>query len=380
MEWPFSMAAGEQPMMKTRKVMVCASAVVIAALFPPASLRAQNVPFFEQWNAATSTWFILLSPGQCRATSNVANTGAMDGKALQLMVAANAPAGAGRGPEVETKTLYLYGTYSARLKTVDCTGQPDAGIVTGLFTYFNDGTDRNGDGLPDNSEIDFEWLGAEPQTVYLTMWTDYRDSDAKHKRVARKINLSTGTIEYCYYAESFGGTTVPLTGLENQPATVQAIAGYNSAMAYYEYAFTWSPSRVTWWLVTPDSGKKIVLWDYQGNAARIPARSAYCMINAWHTNNWTPDSRPTAILPPSSPVSAFVDWARFDTSSSAGVRHCPQAVLPAGRRSQAAAIFDCKGRKFTPLRGGAASPAGIYLIPSADAGGTVIKNCRLKTF
>ncbi len=67
------------------------------------------------------------------------------------------PAGAGRGPEVISKELTHYGTYSARIRIPDVTKvQPNVGAVVGYFTY--NVIDNEG-GL---SEIDFEWLIADP--------------------------------------------------------------------------------------------------------------------------------------------------------------------------------------------------------------------------
>lgn len=329
----------------------------------PLNTFSQVKPFLEQWNDSSSALFSLYSPGQCLARSNVTSDSASDHKALKLTVSTSVQPGAGKGPEVGTKTANSYGIYSARLKTTDCTGQPDAGIVTGLFTYFNDGTDKNGNGLPDNNEIDFEWLGAEPQSIYLTMWTDYRDSDEKHKCVSRKINLNTGKIERCYYEESFD-QQVPLTGLENQPTQVPALPGYNSATSYYEYGFSWSSNRVTWWIVNPVDGSKIILWDYQGPATRISAPPTSYEVNVWYTNSWTPESRPTAIKPPTSPFSAYVDWIRFDTLPLTDIHPYYRADHLEMQKSinhSYSSLVDCLGRRIAVDKSNVHRSSGLYL-------------------
>ncbi len=275
-------------------------------------LKAIPPTLLENWATTTPTDFLLLSRGASQAVSNVADSAAIDGKVLQLQVGPQATPGPGGGSEIETTQPITYGTYTSRLKTVNCAGQPAAGVVTGYFTYFNDGEDYNENGLPDNSEIDFEWLCAEPEVIYLTMWTDYRDSDEAHRRVGRKINLRTGQIEYSCYFEQYSACQA-LNGNENQPTTVPALPGYDSSTAYYEYGFTWSATRVTWWIVNPTTNQPIVLWDYQGPPARIPKLSSYYMTNAWHTVSWTPDDRPTATLAPTATVSAYVDWTKFTT-------------------------------------------------------------------
>jgi len=274
--------------------------------------QATDSELIENWDTPAPPYFFLFGPGQSRAVSDIEDTSAEDSKVLQLELASNPTPGPGNGPEIQTQTTFRYTTYSSRLKTANCSTQPNAGVATGYFTYYNDGEDYNQDGLPDNSEIDFEWLCAEPETIYLTMWTDYRASDEAHKRVSRKINLKTGVIEYTCYFESYGEEACqPLTGSASQPEIITPLTGYDSSTAYYEYGFTWTSTRVTWWLKNPNSQDTITLWDYQGSATHIPSHPAYHMINLWHTNNWTPDDHPDAIKPPKSPISAFVDWTKI---------------------------------------------------------------------
>ncbi len=271
--------------------------------------QALGTTFTENWAASTSPYFSFHS-GKNKVTSNVTDADASDGKVLKMTLAARPRPGAGNGPEIQSRDTYQYGTYSTRLKAANCSAQPKAGVVTGFFTYFNNGTDTTGDGLPDNSEIDFEWLCAEPQVVYITMWTDYRGSDDAHKKVFREIDLSTGTIRKTCYDEVWG-VCQPLSGAESQPTSIQAIPGYNSGTAYYEYGFDWMPNRVVWWMIRPDTGQKMILWDYQGPAARITTVPAYYMTNVWHTNNWAPDAVPDAIQKPLIAINAFVDWTKF---------------------------------------------------------------------
>src|SRR5678809_979955 len=77
-------------------------------------------------------------------------------------------AGAGRGPEIISNNFTYYGTYSARLKVPDVRNiQPNTGVVVGYFTYFMDSVY----GL---SEIDFEWLVADPSIIYIGTWTGNR--------------------------------------------------------------------------------------------------------------------------------------------------------------------------------------------------------------
>ncbi len=271
--------------------------------------------FTENWDGPSSAYFSTRVPTGARVLFNIPQAAA-DERALQLELPANPKAGPAGGPEIATRSLCLYGHFSTRLKTADSSSQPKAGVVTGYFTYFNDGKDYNNNGLPDNSEIDFEWLGAQPEVIYMTLWTDYRDADAAQRRVGRAVNLRTGQILYTCYFEAFGQCQ-PLTGSEAEPTTIAALPDYNSAAGFYEYGFDWTPGQVTWWITDPDSRRRRVLWDYRGPAARIPSVPAYYLTNVWYTPGWYPDGMPESIERPASPFSMFVDWTRYQPISKA---------------------------------------------------------------
>jgi len=267
--------------------------------------------FFEDWEGPSSAHFSTRTPSGARVLFNVPQGAVGDGRTLQLELPPNPSSGPGGGPEVSTRNRCLYGHFSTRLKTVDTASQPKAGVVTGYFTYFNNNNqDHNANGLPDNSEIDFEWLAAQPEVVYMTLWTDYRTADASFRRVGRAVNLRTGQILYTCYSEAFGQCQT-LAGPEAEPTVIPALPGYNSATEFYEYGFDWTPTRVTWWIKNPDTGRKLVLWDYRGPAARIPSVPAYYMTNVWYTSGWYPPGMPDAIERPKGPLSAFVDWTLY---------------------------------------------------------------------
>ncbi|MBA3470514.1 MAG: cellulose binding domain-containing protein [Herpetosiphonaceae bacterium] len=281
---------------------------------------AQAAPAFtEQFDRdlATSPIFAWTSESALpRGTANVSAAQASDGKILRLQIGAGQPANPGNGANIISKQLYDYGTYEARLKTPTC--PTSEGVISGFFTYFNDGSDSNGNGLPDNSEIDFEWLCAEPQSIYLTLWTDYNPSTEESRRVFRKINLASGTVEYTRYSTNFGGAFTDLAGsaTEASPTTVAALPGYNSAAAYYEYGFSWSATSIVLWAINPASGQRIILWDYRGPSARISKVPAYAMANVWHTSAWAPECCPAALQPPSATRSLDIDWLRYSPVTS----------------------------------------------------------------
>lgn len=286
--------------------------LVLALTGVPAS--AQSSTFTEVWRSAGSPHFDTYAGAGSSATSGVSVDGATDGEALRLRLAARPDENPGGGAAAESEDRFLYGTFESRLRTANCAAQPMAGVVTGqLFTYFNNGTDGNDNGLPDNSEIDFETLCAQPEVVYLTIWTDYRAADSAQRRVMRAVNLRTGSVLATCFFEAFGWDNCqPLSGGESSPADIPAVPGFDSATTFYVYGFTWSATRVTYWIKV--NGSRITLWDYQGPRHRIPHVAAYCLQNVWHTASWSPINEPDAVERPQTYMSAWIDWTRVTTS------------------------------------------------------------------
>lgn len=168
-----------------------------------------------------------------------------DSKVMMFRIDPSDPAGPGRGPEICSRHYTYYGSYSARLRVPDVTSvQPNAGAVVGYFTY-NMERER---GL---SEIDWEWLIADPEIVYIGTWTGKQDS---LQRIGRIINLAKGIIyETIYTSPHDGGRRHRLTGEQNQPETIPAIKDYNAAKRFYTYGFDWYPDRLVWWMLHPET-------------------------------------------------------------------------------------------------------------------------------
>lgn len=215
-------------------------------------------------------------------------------------------AGAGRGPEIISKDYTHFGTYSARLRIPDVTKvQPDVGAVVGYFTYHRD--DIHG-----LSEIDWEWLIADPEIIYIGTWTGPRGN---LQRIGRTINLSKGIIyNTLYKSQADGNKNHPLTGLQNQPETIQAIENFNAAAQFYTYGFDWYPDRIVWWIIHPTTNEKIILWDYTGstpNFTGIPTNPTFYRFNFWHTNNWPVETRSNSIEKPLYPYELEIDWMSY---------------------------------------------------------------------
>jgi len=230
-----------------------------------------------------------------------------------------------QGPNFTSKNLTFFGRYSARIKIPSVENQPQVGGVVGFFTYYNDlyndelPKDENENGISDNSEVDFEWLIANPQVVYMTAWTD-QEENGTCRSISRTVNLATGQILNTYYSEKVGAwpPTQQLTGAENQPQTIRPITEFDASKNFYVYGFDWKTDNIRWWIIDPnDESDTIVLWNYRGNAevgnSRISQKPAFVMFNFWHTNNWSAHGKPNSTQKPESEFYAEFDWIRYET-------------------------------------------------------------------
>jgi beta-glucanase (GH16 family) len=212
-------------------------------------------------------------------------------------------AGAGRGPEIISNEFTYFGTYSARLKVPDVKSvQPNTGAVVGYFTYYMDS-------IYGLSEIDFEWLVADPSIIYIGTWTGNR---GRLNRIGRTINLAKGIIYNTIFKVGYKGQPTPLTGTENQPETIEPINNYDASSGFYTYGFDWHSDRLTWWMIDPQTDKKIILWDYHGSERGIPQHHSFYRMNFWHTDEWGVETNLKATEKPLHPYKLEVDWMSYD--------------------------------------------------------------------
>ena len=303
--------------MNIRLISIAAAAVLAAgslcAQENPANEKAKyHKAFTEDFDKEESKYFIQRRDRREEATdfryfpANVS----LSEKGTDVMlyrIDPDDPAGAGRGPEIISKHYTSYGTYSARIRIPDVTKvQPNVGAVVGYFTY----NMEKGKSL---SEIDWEWLIADPEIVYIGTWTGPRGN---LQRIGRTINLAEGKIySTIYRSGKDGNINHDLTGLQDQPATVPAIEGINAAERFYTYGFDWYPDRLVWWILHPETNEKIVLWDYQGSTpdfSGIPDNRTYYRLNFWHPNNWPVEPNPHSIEKPLYPYEVEVDWMSYE--------------------------------------------------------------------
>ncbi|SHM87390.1 Glycosyl hydrolases family 16 [Cyclobacterium lianum] len=263
-------------------------------------------PFTEDFSDSTSAYFRYGSTGNktdFKYKLGVSSPTEKNTKILSFKIDPTDSAGAGRGPEIISRKFTHFGTYSARLKVPEVKDiQPNVGAVVGYFTY-------HVDSIPGLSEIDFEWLLADPSIIYVGTWTGH---NGELKRVGRIINMAEGLIYSTVYREDHNEIREALTGMQNQPGQIPALEGFDASKQFYTYGFDWYPDRIRWWMLHPVSGEKITLWDYQGTERGIPQHRSRYRMNFWHTDNWSVHTNPLSTEKPLHPYELEVDWMSYE--------------------------------------------------------------------
>ncbi|MCK5278427.1 MAG: glycoside hydrolase family 16 protein [Cyclobacteriaceae bacterium] len=262
--------------------------------------------FFEDFSSSTPEYFQHRTGGKGADfswTFGVDSPTEPGTKILSFKIDPEDVAGAGRGPEIISNQFTNFGTYAARLRVPDVKDiQPDVGAVIGYFTYHMDSVH----GL---SEIDFEWLIADPKIIYVGTWTGPRGD---LRRIGRTINMAKGIIYSTTYREGHNGIRRPLLGIQNQPDTIPAIEGYDASSQFYTYGFDWYPDHLRWWMIHPVTADTVDLWDYQGSQVGIPQNHTRYRLNFWHTDNWPVQTNPNSIEKPLHPYEVEIDWMTYD--------------------------------------------------------------------
>ena len=182
----------------------------------------------------------------------------------------------GFATEIVYPERFSYGKFETRVRFGGCAEGAEE-VVNGIFTYFNDGSDQDGDGLPDNSEIDIEQLCGTPEILWLTVYTDYRDFVAGGlKKRTRMVNMRTGSyLEFIDFPPAEGERgTIPGIAIPNFPAND----------TFYTVGFEWRQGSVRYYIVLDGEEKDLFLLDEPDT---VPTRPAQFLINIWHApDHW----------------------------------------------------------------------------------------------
>jgi beta-glucanase (GH16 family) len=254
----------------------------------------QNSEFFRYGSTGRKTRF--------KSKSGKRSAKTEDSRILSFKIDPKEEAGPGKGPEYISKKFTHFGTYATRLKVPDPrTNQPNIGAVVGYFTYHDD--DEKG-----LSEIDFEWLLADPEVIYMGTWTG---ESGNLKRVGRTINLAKGIIYTTEYREDHTKTREKLTGsCQNFPEKIETIEGFDASSQFHTYGFDWYPDRIRWWMLHPTTADTVVLWNYKGERG-IPQHPSKYRMNFWHSKNWSVETNPKSLEKPSKRFELEVDWMEY---------------------------------------------------------------------
>jgi hypothetical protein len=250
------------------------------ALFDPKTSAANQVQFGAADAMASDRWAgTLLFPGS-------------------TTLGPNDHAGPDFATEIESKmATFRYGMYRLRVRLAACA--PTEEVVSGLFTYFNDGVDHDADGIIDNSEIDIEVLCGTPNILSLTVWTEYT-SDTLFKKWTRAVDLSTGEVFESTAANQFG---VASKGIDPQLAH----PSFRGSDEYYEMGFEWEPAYIRYFIVI--DGSEVTLWRFTDKTL-IPTLPGRWLFNLWHSNqHWYGPGG--AANYPAKDATLSLDWARY---------------------------------------------------------------------
>ena len=148
--------------MKHLKIKLATLVLFFSGLTAFSQTDKYHQEFFEDFNKSRPKNFVFHTGGKGADFTHefgVRSPTEKKTKILSFKIDPEDPAGAGRGPEIISNNFTHFGTYAARLKVPAVKNiQPNAGAVVGYFTY-------HVDSVPGLSEVDFEWLIADPEII-----------------------------------------------------------------------------------------------------------------------------------------------------------------------------------------------------------------------
>jgi hypothetical protein len=282
---------------------------VVGTMFPADAASSASV-FETEFVGNSGEWGVDTMLPRASVSFGQADRAARDGKVAELRFPGDASraAGDGVGPDYVTQMATLaefsFGTLRTRVSFGSCAA--DEEVIQSVLGYFSDGSDLNHNGITDDVEIDLQIACSSPNTVYLTVYTDYQSTSnsTQFRKLAHIVDFSRGA-EYASVADDSdefvaAGTSAVLL----RPNLV-------APDTYYELGFEWHSDSVRFFLF--DGADELTLWKLQ-DPAHIPAHSVSLMYNLWHpASHWFPASG-TANFPANDLVMR-VDWLRYESLS-----------------------------------------------------------------
>jgi hypothetical protein len=230
--------------------------------------------------------------------------GARDGRAVLLRLpgaaavdpAANA--GTELATEIDSVQFLRYGSLRARVRFPTCAATEE--VAAAMFWFYNDGQDRNGNGIVDNPEIDMHVLCGTPTFLVFTAWSDYqvaKDGSETFLRATRAVELTTGDI---YDGVSDHERAYVKTG--HDPALVHS--SFMPGATFQEIGIDWRADSIRFFAVL--DGAEVTLWALT-EARFIPQVPMQFCFNLWHPSaHWLPPA--AAALYPAADAVMRIDW------------------------------------------------------------------------
>jgi hypothetical protein len=281
---------------------------VVGAMAPGGSTDAGNAGWSTQFVSNEGLWDEYSPLSGASVGFGRPSTAAADNATVELIL----PGRPGLGPsnnegpdlstEIATRQRLPFGMLRTSINFATCA--PTEEVANAVFAYFNDGSDRNGNGITDDWEIDFQVLCGTPAFIFLTNWTDYAAATAttpeRFIKVSRAIDMATGDI---YETTSDSADGLVKTG--NAPDLIYP--GFPAAGAFYEIGFDWQLSSVRYFIVR--DGVELNLWTMSDPKYVAPVPLNF-MFNLWHpASHWMPS--PSAANYPAADAIMRADWAEY---------------------------------------------------------------------
>lgn len=208
--------------------------------------------------------------------------------------------GAKYATQLATAERYHFGTYRTRLGFGACKAEEEA--VQAFLGFFNDGQDRDGDGIIDDLEIDAQVLCSAPQRLFLTVFTDDEETPRRvFRKQSRMIDFESGEVSDTPRSDSDNFVSA---GQDPSFAAPESFA----PSELYELGFEWHRESLRFFLV--HAGQELTLWSLDGQD-QIPQQPVYVMYNLWHpSSHWYPPAASADY--PEADVVMRVDWFSFE--------------------------------------------------------------------